>query len=182
MVLHFTKHGWNENPKHGIRPHHNKILELSVENYIILWDSRVDIPTSLQQILLTDLHAEHSGMVKMKQMTRGYLWWPNIDKDIENTVKSCVMCQENAKAPIGSQPASWSWPVGPWKLLNLDLPGHFMGKMFFVLVGAHSTYLETIPLMTVRPRSHLPRRPWGLQNLRPLAIIRRPQYFHGHTM
>ena len=34
----------------------------------------------------------------------------------------------------------------------------------------------------LRPRSHLPRRPWGLQNLRPLAIIRRPQYFHSHTM
>ena len=31
-------------------------------------------------------------------------------------------------------------------------------------------------------RSHLPRRPWGLQNLRQPAIIRRPQYFHGHTM
>ena len=34
----------------------------------------------------------------------------------------------------------------------------------------------------VRPRSHLPRWPWGLQNLWPLAIIGRPQYFHGHTM
>jgi len=34
----------------------------------------------------------------------------------------------------------------------------------------------------LRPRSHFPRRPWGLQNLRPLAIIGRPQYFHGHTM
>ena len=38
------------------------------------------------------------------------------------------------------------------------------------------------PQRTLRPRSHLPRRPWGLQNLRPLAILRRPQYFHGHTM
>jgi len=34
----------------------------------------------------------------------------------------------------------------------------------------------------LRPRSHLPRQPWGLQNLRPLAILGRPQYFHGHTM
>ena len=34
----------------------------------------------------------------------------------------------------------------------------------------------------LRPRSHLPRWPWGLQNLRPLAIFGRPQYFHGHTM
>ena len=46
-VLHFTKHGWNENPEDGIRPYHNKRLELSVENDIILWDSHVVIPTSL---------------------------------------------------------------------------------------------------------------------------------------
>ena len=43
------------------------------------------------------------------------------------------------------------------------------------------TEIETYGIshaLLLRPRSHLPRRPWGLQNLRPLAIIRRPQYFH----
>ena len=92
--LHFTKHGWNENSKDGIRPYHYKRLELSLENDIILWDSRVVIPTSRRQTLLTGLRAEHSGVVKMKQMARRYLWWPNIDKDIENTVKWCHVSGE----------------------------------------------------------------------------------------
>ena len=56
-------------------------------------------------------------------------------------------------------------------------------------MGSKSCFMEVIyrlpwfaDLCGLRPRSHLPWRPWGLQNLRPLAIIQRPQYFHGHTM
>ena len=48
--------------------------------------------------------------------------------------------------------------------------------------SAFSRAVSAVWPFEVRPRSHLPRQPWGLQNLRPLAIIGRPHYFHGHTM
>ena len=75
-VLHFTQHGWPEKPEPLFQPYHNKRLELTQEDGILLWNSRVVIPEVLRTILLKDLHAEHLGMVKMKQLARKYLWWP----------------------------------------------------------------------------------------------------------
>ena len=80
--------------------------------------------------MLADLHAEHLSMVKMKQLTRKYFWWPGLHKEIEETVKLCTVCQESDKAPASPQPASWSWPGGAWKRLHIDFAGAYLGKMF----------------------------------------------------
>ena len=145
-VLNYTKNGWPDKPELELQPYFNKRLELANEEGILLWDSRVVIPDSLRGILLKDLHAEHLGMVKMKQLARKYMWWPKLDKEIEETVKACTSCQEAAKSPASSQPASWSWPGGPWKRLHLDFAGPYLGKMFLVVVDAYSKYLEVVPM------------------------------------
>ena len=145
-VLDFTKNGWPEKPPPELQPYHTRRLELSHEDGILLWDTRVVIPESLRDILLKDLHAEHFGIVKMKQLARKYLWWPKLDKEIEETVKSCTACQEEAKSPNASQQASWSWPGGPWKRIHIDYAGPFLGKMFLVVVDAYSKYLEIVPM------------------------------------
>ena len=145
-VLHYTKSGWPDKPESELQPYFSKRLELATEEGILLWDSRVVIPDSLRGILLKDLHAEHLGMVKMKQLARKYMWWPKLDKEIEETVKACTSCQEAAKTPASSQPASWSWPGGPWKRLHLDFAGPYLGRMFLVIVDAYSKYLEVVPM------------------------------------
>ena len=126
-------------------PYFRKRLEITVEDDILMWDSRVIISKSLQE-LLKDLHAEHQGMVKMKQLARRYVWWPYIDKDVEQIVRACEMCQENAKSPTSATTASWSWPMEPWKRLHLDFADPFLGKMFLVTVDAFSKFLDIIPM------------------------------------
>jgi transposase InsO family protein len=146
-VLHFTKYGWpNEQLDPNLKPYFNKRQEISVEDNILIWDSRVIVPKSLQEFLLKDLHTEHQGMVRMKQLARRYIWWPNMDLEIEQTVRACEMCQENAKAPPAAPTSSWSWPMGSWKRLHLDFAGPFMGKMFLVVVDAYSKYLDITPM------------------------------------
>jgi hypothetical protein len=76
-VLNYTRNGWPQDPKPEILPYYHRRMELSVEDDILLWDSRAIIPVSLRDILLKDLHAEHLGIVKMKQLARKYLWWPH---------------------------------------------------------------------------------------------------------
>ncbi|CAB4014079.1 Hypothetical predicted protein [Paramuricea clavata] len=101
------QNGWPEKPQPELQSYHTRRLELSHDDGILLWDTRVVIPESLRDILLKDLHAEHFGIVKMKQLARKYLWWPKLDEEIEERViKASTACQEEAKSPNASQQAS----------------------------------------------------------------------------
>ena len=42
---------------------------------------------------------EHPGIVAMKAIARSYLWWPNLNAEIELMVKNCEVCQSVRKAP-----------------------------------------------------------------------------------
>ena len=145
QVLRFTKIGWPAEVPAELTPYFRKQNEISLQNDVLMWDSRIIIPLNLQDILLKDLHSEHSGMVRMKRVARMYVWWPNIDVQIEETVRLCALCQESAKKPAETHGA-WSWPAGPWKRLHIDFAGPFLGKMFFVLVDSYSKFVDVVPM------------------------------------
>ena len=60
-------------------------------NYVI-WGIRVVVPKKLRARVLEELHISHMGMNKMKLVARGFVWWPSIDKEIEQLAKSCDAC------------------------------------------------------------------------------------------
>ena len=151
-VIEYVRNGWPLVTSEEMKPFFSKRLELSVEHDILLWNNRVIVPTKLQTMLLQDLHAEHFGRVKMKQGARSYLWWPNLDRNIEDTVKCCTQCQEYARNPP-SKSGTWSWPSGPWKRLHIDYAGPFQGEMFLVIVDAYTKYLEIVPLSNATSES-----------------------------
>ncbi|KAK9727796.1 Integrase zinc binding domain [Popillia japonica] len=52
-----------------------------------------------QPIMLEEIHATHEGVVRMKAMARTKIWFPNIDKAIEELSKSCESCLTNRQNP-----------------------------------------------------------------------------------
>ncbi|UYV63181.1 hypothetical protein LAZ67_2003366 [Cordylochernes scorpioides] len=66
--------------------------DYTLNGEILFKNDKVVVPKSLQLEVLKDLHSTHLGIVKMKQLARRYCTWKNIDKDIENLVKSCKDC------------------------------------------------------------------------------------------
>ena len=70
------------------------------------------------------------------------MWWPNIDNDIETTVKSCSTCAVPGPDPPPTVLHSWEWPNKPWSRVHLGYIGSFIGKTFLLLVNAYSKWIE----------------------------------------
>ena len=139
-VVRFTLQGWPtklDNP--SLQPYWCRRFEMSVIDNCLLWGSRVVIPPQIRESVLKELHDTHIGISRMKSLARSYVWWPSINKDM---VRTCIPCQSFLKAPTAVPLHPWEWPQRSWCRLHLDYAGPFMGKMFLVVVDAHSKWLE----------------------------------------
>ena len=124
------------------QPYLRRREELSLQDGCILRGNRVVVPEVARQRILEELHEGHSGILRMKGIARGVVWWPGLDTDIESQMKSCQKCQTNQKAPASAPLHPWEWPTQPWTCLHIDYAGPFKGKMFLVVEDAHSKWLE----------------------------------------
>ena len=86
---------------------------------------RVVIPQRQREKLLQELHQDHPGVTRMKSVARSYMWWPGLDKEIENLAKSCSACQAVKRAPPVAPLHPWVWPSKPLQRVNLDFAGPF---------------------------------------------------------
>ena len=144
-AVHRYRHqGWPHTVPEELKPYRQRKDEITAEGNCLLWGSRVVIPTKLRERVLEELHDGHPGVVRMKQAAHGILWWPGIDKQIENTVKGCDACQQYRNAPALAPLHVWSWPSHPWERVHIDFLGPFMGKMILVVTDAHSKWPEAI--------------------------------------
>ena len=92
--------------------------------------------------MLEELHISHPGIQRMKLLARSHVWWPYIDQDIQEMVKGCCACQELKHAPPVAPLHPWIWPSQPWKRINVDFAGPFMGGSHLIVVDAHSKWPE----------------------------------------
>ena len=144
QVLRFTINGWpgKEKLQQSLQPYWTRQQELTLEGSCLLWGTRVVVPKKFRERVLLELHREHTGMFRMKAIARSYFWWPTLDKDIEAMVRACVSCQSVKGAPQKAPLHPWIWPTKPWQCIHIDFAGPFQGKMFFLLVDAHSKWPE----------------------------------------
>ena len=141
-VLLYTRQGWPAQVPVEIQPFEPRRHELTVEDNCLLWGLRVVIPPKLRATVLRDLHRDHVGIVRMKSLARSYFWWPGLDEDIQKLVKSCQSCQAVKSAPSSAPLHPWAWPEHPWQRVHIDFAGPFKGRMFLLLVDAHSKWPE----------------------------------------
>ena len=142
-----TQAGWPNDPPdvEGIRPYFHRSRELSVEDGCVVWGNRVVVPEKGRDKVLSMLHQAHPGISRMKSLARSYVWWPGIDRDLEQCVKTCNACQQNQHSPPVSQLHPWSWPTKPWTRVHIDYAGPFLGKMHLLVIDAHSKWLDVYP-------------------------------------
>lgn len=150
MVIRWLKHGWPEKVDgESFMPFTRRRNEMSVHKNCLLWGSRVVIPEVLRGGVLTMLHEGHPGMVAMKALARSYIWWPNLDNEIEDHVRTCNKCQLQRNDPNDAPLQAVPVPKNPWSVLHVDFAGPWHGKTFLIVVDRMSKWLEVVTMSSL---------------------------------
>ena len=138
--------GWpHKAQEEALKPYYQRKNQLATDQGCLLWGLRVIIPPTLQAEMLNELHATHPGVVKMKALARSIVWWPNLDKDIEDVVTSCRSCAAHRSLPPVAPLHSWPWASHPMQRINIDFASIEQFQVL-VIVDNHSKWIEAIPL------------------------------------
>lgn len=152
QVMEYVQNGWPIKATlldDNLRPYYLIRDELATLHGVLMKNDRVVVPTEIRGKLLRLAHATHPGMVRTKQRLRPFYWWPNMDRQVEEMVRGCIICQSSDKsaktynAPL--QPVAR--PSDPWKKVAIDivgpmdyLPAHC--RFAFTLVDYYSRWPE----------------------------------------
>ena len=126
---------------------------------MILKGNRLVIPTNLVQKAVDLAHASHQGIVKTKKLIREKVWFPGIDKTVEDKVKSCLPCQaavnEGAEKP---EPLNMTpLPHGPWQDVSADFLGPLpTGEYILVVIDDYSRFPEVEIVSGTSSRTTIP--------------------------
>ena len=114
---------------------------LSTEDGCIFYGNRIVIPEKYRNDILKSLHNSHTGSTRMKMVGRSYVYWPHIDKDIENFVNQCEVCQLTQNNPKEDLKTHWPSCNFPFQRVHLDF-FHFAAKSFLILTDSYSKYID----------------------------------------
>ena len=133
--------------------------ELSVYKGLILRDHRLIIPSELQRKVIEIAHLSHQGIVKTKQCIREKVWFPGIDKQVEQIVKSCIPCQASYPGPSNRDPILPTiLPEEPWVSVSIDFKGPLpSGDYLLVVIDDYSRYPEVEVISSTSSRAVLPK-------------------------
>ena len=137
-----VQQGWQDTDDVALKPFQRRKYELSIHDGCLLWGSRVVVPPQGRDKVKQELHEGHPGATRMKALARSFVWWPQIDQDLEELVKRCDDCQRFRNQPPVVPLQPWEWPEKPWIRVHADYAGPFLGRQFLILVDAHSKWME----------------------------------------
>ncbi len=115
--------------------------ELTLQNGLIFKGERLVIPTSMRSEMLSKLHKSHIGVQGCLRRAREALYWPNMNRDVEQFIYKCDICNKHPAAQ-GKEPLiCHEIPTRPWEKVAADL-FDFEGKDFLITVDYYSGFFE----------------------------------------
>ena len=134
---------WNN--EESLKPYKQIRNELTLVQGLLLRQSRIVMPKELHKRTLDLVHKNHMGIVKSKEHLRGKVWWPSIDREVEQRIKSCRLCQLVGRDGKPEPLIICDLPERPWQVVYADILGPFPGgESIFALIDGYSRFPEAI--------------------------------------
>ena len=147
-VIDVTMKGWPQErfrvPQKAL-PYWNVKEELSVYDGVVFRGERVCVPSSMKAKMLEIIHSPHLGIVKSKQRAREVVYWPNMNKEIEDLVSKCETCLQHRNKPAKEPMMIAPIPSLPWSKIGCDL-FQLGARNYLVMVDYYSNFIEVAQL------------------------------------
>lgn len=123
--------------------------ELRVKDGLLSRMGETVVPESLRPEFLATAHAGHPGVLAMKSILRGSVWWPGMLTHAESWVLSCRACalMSRRKSPMPMQRSEL--PAAVWEHIAMDFNGPYKqwGDVYILLiVDLYSRFLIARPV------------------------------------
>jgi hypothetical protein len=136
--------GWpshRQNADPLTRPYFDCQEDLCVIDGIIYKGQRIVVPAKMRKDALSMLHTGHQGIVKTKQLARDLIYWPGLNKEIEELVSTCGQCQENRNMQTREPLMPMPIPDRPWEHIAEDI-FYCLGHTWLICIDYYSEYFE----------------------------------------
>ncbi|XP_055920525.1 uncharacterized protein K02A2.6-like [Eupeodes corollae] len=115
--------------------------KIFVEDGLVFYENRVLVPNNLIKGMLDALHKSHMGITKTLNKAKSTLFWPYMNRDIENMIFKCKKCEkfrsENKKHSLIPHPI----PKRPFQKLGMDCLD-YGGRSYLVGMDYYSKWIE----------------------------------------
>jgi hypothetical protein len=114
-------------------------ISLTADGLLVYLGTRIIVPRSFRQRILTLLHVAHAGIVRTRKLAQKFYYWPGINNDIKHMIDLCDACQEmrasNPQSPLLSIPR----PTVAMQSISTDL-AEKDGISYLITVCRYSGY------------------------------------------
>ena len=106
---------------------------------------RLIVPAVKRSSVLQLIHEGHLGIQKCKARARLCVYWPNINDDIEKTVKSYSVCNGHGNSIQKEPMIPHQLPDRPWEEVSADYLLYTLRIIYY-----YSKYPEVIPISQLK--------------------------------
>ncbi|KAL5017541.1 hypothetical protein ScPMuIL_007130 [Solemya velum] len=144
VITKYCQEGWPgfEKPSINVvtRPYWQIREEITLCQGLLMRGNRLIIPTYLRAEILQRIHEGHQGIVKCCERARNSVWWPRINREIEDLVRNCTICVKQ-KADHAEPLRPTPFPERPWQKVGSDL-FQIKNAIYLLVVDYFSRYIE----------------------------------------
>ena len=136
--------GWPDNKQQvptDIREYWSYRDELNIHDGLLFRGTRVIIPQATRAEMIRKSHEAHQGIEATLQFARDVIYWPQMNKQLEEACRQCAACNQCADMQREEPMMSYPIPDHPYQIVSSDVM-EYEGQHYIVAVDHYSDYIE----------------------------------------